>query len=560
MATILALEPETSDTLRRVLVDPTVVRPNDECYLLPQAETSVDTRRFKNAVFVLNGATPSVPSSVFSEDWFTGLSAVRLKRDDARRVQRETEEPNGRERLLAKLRACVSASTAEVGPPLDGDGSSERDRRDESWECGFDSSTCCVGFYTCTQSCDQGDRPGTSRAMDSVWLVCRAGGGQAASVFHKRLVHALSKGHTLTEVLESDEVEGLGPLAVSRVAAAGRRNRARVMYAVARDFGLSGCTSTPDHLAHGKHRVVVPHVDTAVNTIVSVDAVEKRASDADRPRRYVYATCACATMCHGGMVACSNVADGFVLYQFHEPVDGDVPAAVSLENDVHGCLPFASERLCSSTDLCTVETTRIASGERRVDDEWIRKRFTWSNRQVGGSLGVASSQVTPFGLVGSHAKERWTTRYAHELGVLSMSPMRLRPDVVLLAGVETARLRSVCRAVAWSKRALSKAGAEGGDSGEDDGGRAAGSERATSAAPRRPRSPTASPKRAERDEEDRRDEEDEEDESKSDEEEDRAEKEDRAEEDRAEEDREEDREESGDESQESREAFFRDEE
>ena len=87
--------------------------------------------------------------------------------------------------MLAKLAASIPSEMADpslqVGPALDGD-ELERDIEGSEWSAGFDSTSACVGIFAAQNSKapDVGVH-GCNRVFHQYFLVCKAGGGIAAS-------------------------------------------------------------------------------------------------------------------------------------------------------------------------------------------------------------------------------------------------------------------------------------------------------------------------------------------------------------------------------------------
>ena len=77
------------------------------------------------------------------------------------------------------------------------------------------------------------------------------------------------------------------------------------------------------------------------------------------------------------------------------------------------------------------------------DKEWIHERFTWKNRQF------IEHQVTiePFSLWGSHEPEKFVHSFSRELGLDTYQTVRLRPELVCCAGVDSGKLRAIVHAL-----------------------------------------------------------------------------------------------------------------
>jgi len=431
MARILALD-EVPVALRNHLVRS--LRSLDEAVLLPQAERRDDTGAYKNVVFRIAGAEPSVPVSIFSPSWFTGVSAVRV---DGAFVAKILNDPQHRKRVLERLRDAIPSEMAEsslqVGPALDGD---DNDRDKDEWTAGFDGPGCFVGLFCADHSsAPVAGRRGMDRVHQTSYLVCKAGAGVAGATFHLRLMEALKKGQTLEECLEKGGSPG--PAALRRVSMAGSRNRARILELAGKALGMAIMDTVPDQSSRGRYRGAVTQVDVSVNSI-------RRLEEAARPT-YQYTTCVDAGISQG-LMSMSNVADGVVLML---SANGDVRQ--TLRNEAHCSVPFASRRLASDKELIARVTKEhreaIQHGDwAHPDHDFVRDRFCWRSRAFPGLEAVAAqADVEPLALWGSHDREDYLAKFARELGVAQCQVVRLRPTAVCLAGVEGGRLRAALR-------------------------------------------------------------------------------------------------------------------
>jgi hypothetical protein len=86
-------------------------------------------------------------------------------------------------------------------------------------------------------------------------------------------------------------------------------------------------------------------------------------------------------------------------------------------------------------------TTASSAKCVHFDSKWIQKRFGWKNRQ----FSATQTNVTPFSLWGSHETETFTKTFARELGISDLNAVRLRPELVCVAGVESGKLRALVR-------------------------------------------------------------------------------------------------------------------
>ena len=423
MARLLTIDQCTVQLRNSLLA---TLRPEDEGLLLPQACQSIESGVFKNCTFRLAGDTPHVNPAVFSPDWFSGLSILQLKDEDAAAMDALMDNESERARLLEQLVAAIPSEiedpSLQVGPSLDCD-ELERDIEGTDWKFGFDSSSSFVGLFSAEHSRvpEQG-KPGTNRVHREYFLVCKAGSGVAASTFHARLIAAASKGATLDSIFS--DVGALGSQALRRLANAGTRNRHRIILAAKEALGLKYVETVGDQASRNKYRGAVVEVDVVVNSIRRMEETSKS----------VWQYCSGVDgAVSKGLAALSNAADGVVLF-LHSSGD----KRISLKNETWASMPFSTRRLASGRDMVTT-----ASSAKCVhfDSKWIQKRFGWKNRQ----FSATQTNVTPFSLWGSHETETFTKTFARELGISDLNAVRLRPELVCVAGVESGKLRALVR-------------------------------------------------------------------------------------------------------------------
>lgn len=423
MARILALE-ETTLELRNALLR--ALRSTDEVVLLPQAQRSPESSSFKNAIFTLEGSAGEAPASVFSSEWSSGISAVLL---DDRDVEPLLRDPDLRQRKLAELANKIPSEVADsslvVGPDLDGD-DADRDIRAD-WVAGFDSSTCLVGLFCAEHSrAPEVGTQGQNRIHRASYLVCRAGAGVAAATFHSRLVGAMKKGRSLDEALLGGKEPG--PQALRRVSAAGSRNRARILLKAAEILGFNFVSSIGDQASGSRLRGAVPTIDVNTNTL--------RVVEDNGASHWVYSTgIDCGS--NQGVITSSNVSDGFIV--FLSPTGGKL----LVRNDAMSSVPFGSARVVTNRDMASRVLEKMKKGSQHVDEEFVKDRFSWKNRD----FGPRSQEVIPFCLHGTHLEETFSSSFGRELGLSRASVVRLRPELVCLAGVDAGKLRPLVKSL-----------------------------------------------------------------------------------------------------------------
>lgn len=412
------------------------LRVSDEAVVLPQAHVSAESKTLKNVVMRLCGSEAGPQPELFSASWFCGVSLVQVPKEKAALL---LSDGRARQSALAKLREVVPSEMADsqlqVGPDISCD---EQDRDCDNWVAGFDGPNCCVGLYSATQSRAPDSTDGMSRVHHSYYLACKAGGGLAAQTFHARLTASLRQGASLDEALS--EEGSPGAKALRRVARAAKRNRGRILVAVAEALGFFGVDTIGDNASPSgrPYRIAVPTIDCTYNSLARVD-------DGSASRSvWQYASGCVDAAVSTGVVSCSNVAEGFVAFTTAEG-----GARIHLKNDAYSCIPFCSVRRTSNRDavLKAVEAHKRAKAARAAahpDHAWVADRFTWKAKQ----FMEEQPSIEPPCLWGTHCSEAFLAEWARELGVSRASPIRLHPEVVVVSSVEQGKLRVATKAVA----------------------------------------------------------------------------------------------------------------
>ena len=135
-------------------------------------------KRRHQTLRVRRGVSPDL----FSPQWFSGVSVVSVPAEVAEPLLREpARRAAALKRLVAAIPSEMNDVDLQVGPELDGDST---DRDVSGWVAGFDSPSCSVGLYSARQSrAPDTGMNGMSRAHSAYFLVCKAGGGTAATTF-----------------------------------------------------------------------------------------------------------------------------------------------------------------------------------------------------------------------------------------------------------------------------------------------------------------------------------------------------------------------------------------
>lgn len=455
MARILAMDPPSAD-LRSALVN--TLRLADEAVVLPQAHRSVESGAFKNVVVRLDGEEVGLDPAIFNTNMFTGVSAIRVPAEVAEPLLRD---PTKRRAALEALAKAVPSETTsfdlQVGPELDCD---EDDRDTAPWVAGFDGASCCVGLYATHEArAPEWGRTGMHRVHQAYYLVCKAGGGVATQTFHSRLVSALQRDHaTLDACLASDGWPGAQTL--RRAAAASDRNRGRILVLAAQAIGYHAVDTLGDNASQAGgslYRVAIPAISVNTNTLRYVG--EEVGATNDAARRLAASTgsatsvwsyaagCLDGSSCVG-VICASNVAQGFVAFA-NENGDFDV----SIHNQTHNCLPFATPRLVSNKEA--VVAAADASKARRAspgadasahpDGAWIAERFAWLSAVEG------AEHIEPPCLWGAFDADTFVGAWGRELGLMRFDTIRMRPEIVAIAGIERAKLKAALQHIDRSK-------------------------------------------------------------------------------------------------------------
>lgn len=427
MARLLTIDNVTV-ALRNALL--AALRPGDEAILLPQADQSIESGVFKNVVFQLDGQASGLSSSVFSPDWFCGVSLLKIRPNDVPTVQKIVDDPAQRCAFFKELREFQSElfdSSVEVGPPLACD-ENDRDLENSTWHAGFDSSASFVGLFSAEHSkIPEGGSSGNKRVFKEFYLACRAGGGIAASTFHARLQAGLASGASLDALLE-DDVKPPGSQGLRRVASASARNRRRLLFDAAKALGISDFPDVGDPQSRNKFRSAVPDVEVSCNTL--------RKLDVDGASRWQYSA-AVDGLASKGLASLSNAADGILLF-----CESGNNLKIILKNRMWQAIPFNTKRIATSRELSDVALQRRREGRPHFDDEWIKKHFTWQNRKFEDN----QYDFIPFSLCSSHDNEAYAQKFSRELGLADLQAIRLRPELVCVAGVPPGKLRALVKA------------------------------------------------------------------------------------------------------------------
>ena len=430
MARLLAVD-DVSVSLRNSLLRH--LTSLDEAVILPQASQSQDSAAFKNVCFRLS-STQTIDPNLIPLALFNGLSIAKISsKEDMAVIEKALEDSASRAAMLRSLAEAIPSEMSDesttVGCLLEC-GEDERDLETDNWICGFDSPSAFVGVFSAENS-----RPpevglvGQSRVFREYFIVCKAGGGLTASTFHSRLRAELNKGKTLEQSLCEDGVPGAA--ALRRCASAGQRNRGRIMATAAEAIGLKLVSTVGDQVGRNKAKVVVSDVDVVINSLRKLETTNTP----------IYQLTCCTDLAVSkGCAWLSSAADGLTLLLSNS---GDTKPSVN--NETFNCVPFFTSRTKSSRELANdVLKAHQSPTNGHIDKQWIVKRFAWKNAQVGGA---STADLEPFCFYGSHIEEHFSSTFSRELGISTLKQIKLRPELVCVAGVDTGKLRGIARAL-----------------------------------------------------------------------------------------------------------------
>ena len=243
---------------------------SDSAFCLPTAHTSVDSGALKGVTLRLVGDVSPVSPDLFSQNWFCGVTVVKIPNDAVERLVSTSEQ---RKDTLNKLVECTHSETQDIrlkiGPTMMGD---SHDNDTGAWMCGFDGPGCCVGIYSASANkAPNKECVGMNRAHRNYYILCKAGAGVAGQTFHSHFTASLNRGATLDEALGDGGTPGRS--ALYRLGEASRRNRGRIIASCCEKLELDYIDSLPDNMSPPgcPYRLAVPHFECTYNSIYKLD-------------------------------------------------------------------------------------------------------------------------------------------------------------------------------------------------------------------------------------------------------------------------------------------------
>lgn len=419
------------EDLKRHLMN--TLRAGDEAVLLPGCALSCESGEIKRVCILLDGKLPNVPASLFSKNWYSGISIVRVSSASPLSFLSNVSE---RKAVLTKLAGAVRSEVHDPDFSAGADLSSENGSDLAEWHAGFDGPGCCVGLYSALHSTKPPGETATEgmrRPVEQLFLVAKAGPGGCGQTFHARLLAALNQGTSLNDALA--EGGSPGAEAKTRVEMSSKRNRSRLLAVAAKAFGLTTVNLVSDYMsvAGSNTMLAVPDYEVECNTL------ERSQELSPAESQWAYgAGCVDCTKSKG-IVVCKNVADGFLVFEGREK------ESVVAMNRLHNCVPFGTARALSNRDAIAqaVQYCQKNASEWHPDQAWLGKRFVWTSKD----MGVDSRKIAPPPLWGSHDSECILGPHGKELGVSHLLSISLNPEIVCISGVETGKLRTAVKAL-----------------------------------------------------------------------------------------------------------------
>ena len=213
---------------------------------------------------------------------------------------------------------------------------------------------------------------------------------------------------------------------------AAQRNRGRILTMAAEALGFHTLDTISDNASPPgtPYRMAITQLNVHTNVLRKVE-------EAGRGGVYHYAAGCVDVQTSQGLIACSNVSEGFVLF-----TDSEGGYRINLKNGAHNTMPFSTVRLLSNRELVLKAADlykKAGTGSSpHPDAAWVRERFAWKAKDFGVDM-------EPPTLWGSHNSEEFVTAWGREIGVSSCRVVRLQPEVVALAATEPAKLRAASR-------------------------------------------------------------------------------------------------------------------
>ena len=426
MAKVLALD-TVDENLRCALTSLSTL---DEAILLPSAQRDDLNGCFSNVTFRLEASEESRDPCIFSTEWGYGISGIKCTSSKAQDLVRC---PRLRSEALCKLKRVIQSQLADpdlsIGPMLDADANGRDLANSEfsaDWISGFSTQHDFVGLFSGHIAIDvNASFPGTGRHELVAYLVCQAGGGNAAATFDARFRQQMRNGKSIENCLSF-----LGPTALKRVISAGSRNRARILKDAAEAFGLY-VPSEPDAMSSSNHRIASTDFDVITNTLSKQPNISSDIS-------YYRYTCGVDLDASAGIATLSNIADGLNIFIGHNGESRPVAT-----NDALNTLPYAPIRLKREKDLIssiisyaeTKLSDDVGNDDCQDDNSLVMPSIHFDAAFIEERFWFTTAKITErdFPLYslehwGYRDKERWVSTYASELGVDMLNNVKLRPN------------------------------------------------------------------------------------------------------------------------------------
>lgn len=392
---------------------------NVNTILCPASFVSPESGQLRNCLMTFPKSEENQDLSVqlFSENWCHGISCLEI---DNKAATTLLKKPQGLLRLLRKsIHSYTVDADGELGPYLDCD-EDDRDLQQNDWVAGLDSAGACAGLYL-YHSVNNAHNSGLARDEPKYMLLVKAGAGRAARQFHARLQLALKETGSLHKALVGPN--GIGIQALRRVELGAQRNRTRLLYNMATALGINDqIASTPDHACHAYHSEVR-------RAVSSIDVQTNFFMQDEQNKQWVYFSGMIDASKPGGIVSCSNVASGVVLF-----ANRDGTFQCQVRNKLLNAVPFGSVRLFSQLKTLVTISDSLSARKPHVDEEWVKTHFTW--HLTPEQKEEPDKGIIPPVLWGMHAETETLQSHGNKYDTLYLRAIPCVPKAVVVPGFE----------------------------------------------------------------------------------------------------------------------------
>lgn len=434
---------EMSDLLYNAL------RAGDKAFLLPAAHQSSESTSLKNVVIAMSVSNTEGAPRVFSDSWGHGISAVPVASEAvAQFFSLSASERASRIQALADSLPNAPCDDDLVGTVLQRE---EAGHDAEEWQAGLDSVSSCLGLYARERARNASNVPslGTARPHTEYFLVCKAGAGRAAEDLDTIVQNGVEHGRSPSSIFGEDS--GFDEQ-MRWVAAAGRRNRGRLLYSLACALGCDQGPWAVDTMLDSSTHPDFPAARLVVtNTDVCSTSLRRGVNDAGEDVFVFFANAIdTSTARSGNIISCNSPGLGFVVLERRADDAGETSGLMPpINNPACNALPFGTLRVANRTNVIVRGTTdpQMTMTAPHPDEEWMRSHFFWKrsahrvrSERISQKTAEAASDVLPVQLWGTHAPETWTRDSASCLGTNAFAVASLWPVACVVSGTEPTKL------------------------------------------------------------------------------------------------------------------------